>query len=318
MWLSLRKHINLLTNIVADSSVILQLSKLSLIPSNQLSTSILDKEKKLRLATVYSGVSKLLTNPLIKTGIIGEDAFFVASQKHCDVLGVADGVGGWASVGIDPSVFSSNLMRECKEIVERKELISDIGIDITAPVKLLEEAYYTLKKRNDESLIGSATACILLFDYTTNNLVSANLGDSGFVVVRNMKIVHRSVEQQHYFNCPYQLAIYPNNVKDGQQDRPDSAFLSSFQLVEGDIICLATDGLWDNLNDSLLLSLLNKKIQDFDALNEVATKIVEKTVKLSLDSTFLSPFALSARQNQLNFAGGKPDDITLLLARVTY
>jgi hypothetical protein len=51
MWHSLKKHIGLLTNIVADSSVILQLSKLSLIPSNQLSTSILDKGKHLRLIT---------------------------------------------------------------------------------------------------------------------------------------------------------------------------------------------------------------------------------------------------------------------------
>jgi protein phosphatase PTC7 len=80
-------------------------------------------------------------------------------------------------------------------------------------------------------------------------------------VVRNDSIVHRSIEQQHYFNCPYQLAIYPNNVRDGQMDRPDSAVVSSFQLIEGDLICLATDGLWDNLSDSLLLSLLNKKIQ---------------------------------------------------------
>jgi len=79
--------------------------------------------------------------------------------------------------------------------------------------------------------------------------------------VRNENIVHRSVEQQHYFNCPYQLAIYPKNIKNEQIDRPDAAFINSFQLIEGDLICLATDGLWDNLSDSLLLSLLNKKIQ---------------------------------------------------------
>jgi protein phosphatase PTC7 len=134
------------------------------------------------LATVYSGVSKHLTNPLIKKGIIGEDAFFVAAQKNCDVLGVADGVGGWASVGIDPSIFSSNLMQQCKRITEKRELIHENEANIATPVKLLEEAYYELKERKDETLIGSATACILVFDCTTNNLVSANLGDSGFVV----------------------------------------------------------------------------------------------------------------------------------------
>ena len=55
MWYSLKnslkKHIGLLTNIVADSSVVLQLSKLSLISCNQLSTNssiTLEKEKLLR------------------------------------------------------------------------------------------------------------------------------------------------------------------------------------------------------------------------------------------------------------------------------
>lgn len=323
MWHSLKKHIGLLTNIVADSSIILQLSKLSLIPNNNLSTDSVGLGKQLRLAIVYSGVSKHLTNPMMKKGIIGEDAFFVAAQKNCDVIGVADGVGGWSSVGIDPSVFSSNLMKQCKKIVEKenffaKEKRENEAINISGPVKLLEKAFENLKQQKDDGLVGSATACIMLFDYTTNNLISANLGDSGFVVVRDQEIVHRSVEQQHYFNCPYQLAIYPGHVKDVQQDRPDSAFVSSFRLIEGDIICLATDGLWDNLSDSELLVLLNKKIQNFSDLSEVATKIVETTVRLSLDSSHMSPFALSARQNQLDFAGGKPDDITVLLARVTY
>ena len=40
-------------------------------------------------------------------------------------------------------------------------------------------------------------------------LHTANLGDSGFVVIRKNIIVHRSQEQQHYFNSPFQLAIHP-------------------------------------------------------------------------------------------------------------
>ena len=70
------------------------------------------------------------------------------------------------------------------------------------------------------------------------------------------------MEQQHYFNCPYQLAIYPKNLnKEVQQDKPESAYVSSFQLDEGDLICLATDGLWDNLNDRSLLQLVNAEIK---------------------------------------------------------
>lgn len=320
MWHSLKKHIGLLTNIVAEYGVILQLSQLSIRPANSFSTNT-RLSNHLRLDTVYSGVSKHLTNPNIKKGVIGEDAFFIAKQKNCDVLGVADGVGGWQSVGIDPSIFSSNLMRQCKQLVEKDEnsiFKKNLALDLTTPVRILEQSYTKLLEIQDDSLIGSATACILLFDYATNNLISANLGDSGYVVIRNEKIIHRSYEQQHYFNCPFQLAIYPKTVQNVQQDKPDSAWIGSFQLVEGDIVCLATDGLWDNLSDSSLINILNNEIRSYDDLKEAAKNIVEHTVKLSLDNTHFSPFALQARQNQLNFMGGKPDDITVILARVTY
>lgn len=139
-----------------------------------------------RLTTACSGVSKFLTAPHIKNGIIGEDAFFTQSQVNCDVLGVADGVGGWSSIGIDPSIFSSNLMNQCKRIVDKdvlKLFKKNSALNISTPVKLLDEAYRTMTSSHDDSLIGSATACILCFDYTTNNLLSANLGDSGFVVI---------------------------------------------------------------------------------------------------------------------------------------
>ena len=54
-----------------------------------------------------------------KRGVIGDDAWFIASKNSTDVLGVADGVGGWRDIGVDPSKFSSYLMRTCKRIVEQ-------------------------------------------------------------------------------------------------------------------------------------------------------------------------------------------------------
>lgn len=323
MWHSLKKHVSLLTNIVADYNVILQLSKLSLRSTNNLSTSSIEYSKTLKLTTVYSGVSKHLTNPLIKNGIIGEDAFFVSTQaSKCDVIGVADGVGGWSSIGVDPSIFSSNLMKNCKRIIDTDELRlakQESPIKITAAMEILERAYKTMLDSKNDGLVGSSTACILLFEYATSNLISANLGDSGFVVIRDEKIIHRSTEQQHYFNCPYQLAIYPQNMnRNIQQDQANSADLNSFKLVEGDLICLATDGLWDNLDERDLLKLLKKKFQNSDDLQLAANNIVENTVKLSLDTGYLSPFAIAAKEHERDFLGGKPDDITVLLARATY
>lgn len=57
---------------------------------------------------------------------------------------------------------------------------------------------------------GSSTACIIALHNDKGILHTANLGDSGFVVIRRNAIVHRSEEQQHYFNSPFQLAIHPS------------------------------------------------------------------------------------------------------------
>ena len=56
---------------------------------------------------------------------------------------------------------------------------------------------------------GSTTACIVVLDKKSSTLHSANLGDSGFLVIRKQNVVHSSLGQQHYFNTPFQLAIPP-------------------------------------------------------------------------------------------------------------
>lgn len=43
----------------------------------------------------------------------GEDAFFIATGGVA--VGVADGVGGWAEVGVDPGLYSRELMRRAEQ-----------------------------------------------------------------------------------------------------------------------------------------------------------------------------------------------------------
>lgn len=57
--------------------------------------------------------------------------------------------------------------------------------------------------------LGSSTACILILEHESSNLFTVNIGDSGFLVVRKGRVVHKSEEQQHYFNTPFQLALPP-------------------------------------------------------------------------------------------------------------
>ncbi|CAF4061315.1 unnamed protein product [Adineta steineri] len=115
-----------------------------------------------------------------------------------------------------------------------------------------DDAFFITKHR-------SSTACIVALHNEQRILHTANLGDSGFVVIRNNKIVHRSQEQQHYFNSPFQLAIHPT-IEDPRliADSPDIASVTSCHVEENDIIVIATDGLWDNLPDVTILEEVKK------------------------------------------------------------
>lgn len=103
--------------------------------------------------------------------------------------------------------------------------------------------------------IGSSTACVLILNRENSTVYSANIGDSGFIVVRKGQIIHRSEEQQHYFNTPFQLSLPPpgQNVL---SDSPDSADTLSFPVENGDVILAATDGVFDNVPTDLLLDIL--------------------------------------------------------------
>lgn len=58
-------------------------------------------------------------------------------------------------------------------------------------------------------VVGSSTACVMILDRSESVMRAANIGDSGYMVVRGGRVVHRSHEQQHYFNTPYQLSLPP-------------------------------------------------------------------------------------------------------------
>ncbi|KAH6931916.1 hypothetical protein HPB50_001468 [Hyalomma asiaticum] len=218
-------------------------------------------------------------------GQFGDDACFAAKYKSFDVLGVADGVGGWRTYGVDPSLFSTALMRNCERVVHS----------------------------------GSSTACVLVLNCVERILYSANLGDSGFLVVRRGQIVHRSQEQQHYFNTPFQLCLPPPGVSQFVlSDSPESAETSSFPVQEGDLILMATDGLFDNLPENMIVNeLAQLRDTSFDSIQQTVNSLALQARRLAFDEAHLSPFSLRARDNGIDTIGGKPDDITILLASVT-
>jgi protein phosphatase PTC7 len=59
-------------------------------------------------------------------------------------------------------------------------------------------------------------------------------GDSGFVVIRDGRVVAKSKPLQHYFDCPLQFGSFPEFVE--ATDTADMADSYKVPLAPGDII----------------------------------------------------------------------------------
>ena len=231
----------------------------------------------------------------------GEDSFMLSSR----VLAVADGVGGWRKQGIDPSLFANSLMQEVKVEVEAVEAAGGY-LD---PVVLMEEAYARACRAVK---FGSATCCVacLAPDGTLN---VANLGDSALLVIRGTSCILFTDRQQVKFNAPYQLSTHPrlpelmcpaNSVQETLQTRP------------GDILVVASDGLLDNLFERDIVGLVVQAQAKGWGQPMIARLLKQVALNNTRDMTYESPFAVGAREAGYRYVGGKPDDITVLVAKV--
>ncbi|KAH8041985.1 hypothetical protein HPB51_019726 [Rhipicephalus microplus] len=191
-------------------------------------------------------------------GQFGDDACFAAKYKSFDVLGVADGVGGWRTYGVDPSLFSTALMRNCERVVHSGRFKPN------SPASIIASSYYELLE-NKRHIIGEPRGTLhdrcraagILSGPILENVMNEYRAFTGFLVVRRGQVVHRSQEQQHYFNTPFQLCLPPPGVSQFVlSDSPESADTSSFPVQEGDLILMATDGLFDNLPENMIVNEL--------------------------------------------------------------
>lgn len=142
-------------------------------------------------------------------------------------------------------------------------------------------------QENKQQIVGSSTACLMMLCHSDLKLYTANIGDSGFLVVRCGEVVHRSQEQQHYFNTPFQLSLPPTELQsEVLADRPDAADQYAFSVEDGDVILLATDGIFDNVPDRLLVEEMDKvqHCKDEVVLQQSANTIALMARRLSRDS----------------------------------
>jgi protein phosphatase PTC7 len=225
----------------------------------------------------------------------GEDAYFIHKGECC--VGVADGVGGWAEVGVDPGLYSRELMQHAVTILDG----DDEDVHPGTPQRVLEGAHAKTKAR------GSCTACIVCLH--EGKAHASNLGDSGFMIARNGVVHFISPQQQHEFNFPFQIGS-----PDSMSDPPSAADTHAVDVKHGDILIAATDGLFDNVfpdEAAALVAISKNKGEDPHTAAELLAKFARGR---AADPRYLSPFAYGAQQLGLRYLGGKMDDITVLVA----
>lgn len=232
----------------------------------------------------------------------GEDAFFF-SNYNGGVIGIADGVSGWAEQNVDPALFSRELMSNASAFVEDDEVNYD-------PRVLIRKAHAATLS------IGSATVIVAMLE-RNGILRIAAVGDCGLRVIRKGQVVFQTSPQEHYFDCPYQLS----SQAVGQTHL--DAVVTSIELVEGDKIVMGSDGLFDNVFDQEIVST----VAENNDVAEAAKALASLAKDHSTDSNFDSPYSLEARARGYDaplwkklvggrLTGGKLDDITVVVGQV--
>ncbi|BBN11828.1 protein phosphatase PTC7 [Marchantia polymorpha subsp. ruderalis] len=236
----------------------------------------------------------------------GEDAYFTSNYKG-GVLGVADGVSGWAAENVDPALFSKEFMAHAAAAVGTEDVNDD-------PRLLLAKAHRATCS------IGAATAIVAILD-ERGTLHVANLGDCGLRLIRNGKVVYATAPQQHYFDCPYQFS------SENAQTADDAA-IYDLDLLEGDTIVMGSDGLFDNVYDSDIESTVKVfSGSDEDSANRLAMALATLASKHARDRNYNSPYAVEAVSQGHDvpwyskifgkkMTGGKLDDITVVVGHV--
>ncbi|XP_071731482.1 probable protein phosphatase 2C 55 [Rutidosis leptorrhynchoides] len=225
----------------------------------------------------------------------GEDAHFICRDEQA--IGVADGVGGWADLGIDAGKYARELMNNSVSAVQDEPKGS---VD---PARVLEKAYTKTKAQ------GSSTACIIAL--SNQGLNAINLGDSGFMIVRHGCTIFRSPAQQHDFNFTYQLENASHS------DLPSSGQVFSISVAPGDVIIAGTDGLFDNLYNNDITAIVVHAVRAGLEPQVTAQKIAALARQRALERDRQTPFSAAAQEAGFRYYGGKLDDITVVVSYIT-
>ncbi|KAF3434998.1 hypothetical protein FNV43_RR22085 [Rhamnella rubrinervis] len=228
-----------------------------------------------------------------KALIGGENAHFVACQSW---LGVADGVGHWSLEGTNSGLYGQELMENCERIVSDCK-----GIPMNKPEEVL------ITSAREAKSAGSSTVLVAYFDGQALHV--ANIGDSGFIIIRDGAVFQRSSPMHHEFNFPFQIerGVDPSKLIE----------LYKIELDEGDVIITATDGLFDNLFEQEIASIVSRSLEANLEAQEIAECLANRAQEVGWSPRTRSPFADAAQAaGYVSCTGGKLDGVTVIVSVV--
>ena len=247
----------------------------------------------------------------------GEDS----ADANDFVLTVADGVGDWRELGVDPGDFSRALTRS---VIQQAEQHSELDTS-----HLLSQACNSAAQKHE----GTSTLLVLkLIDYNQElRLEASNLGDSGYALFHvnpqndTLEMYFRSPPQQKTHNFPYQCGA-------SKGDDPAKAELFFHPDVrEGDVVLAFTDGFHDNVFDSGMYHCIEEFTHGglVTSLSGAADCLARKAYFLGKERNFQSPWMKDLKNftesgiptnsqlpRHFDFVGGKHDDITVTIAQI--
>ncbi|KAI9371994.1 hypothetical protein BJX61DRAFT_534330 [Aspergillus egyptiacus] len=285
------------------------------------------------LTTHYHSQDKRLSvkGELIRGLNNGDDAILVTENS----LGVNDGVGAWATRPRGHAGLWSRLILHFWALEVERIHSPDAKVD---PIKYLQRAYEETIQATTvpNEWFGTTTSVTALLHNTQDNsgtekplLYVTNIGDCKVLVIRpsEEKIIFRTEEQWHWFDCPMQLGT--NSV-----DTPrKNAVLSLVDMEEGDMVLALSDGVLDNLWEHEVLSVTLEGLSKWEqgrydtkelewapptVLAEermvfVARELLKAALAVAQDPFAESPYMEKAVEEGLAIQGGKMDDISVVV-----
>ena len=200
------------------------------------------------------------------------------------------------------------------------------------PIGYLQKAYEqtVTATSSPNEWHGTTTACAALLHYNARKepmLYVTNLGDSQCLVIRprDGKIIYKTTEQWHWFDCPRQLGT-------NSPDIPNvNAVMAKVDIEENDVILAMSDGVVDNLWEHEVVENVLESIRKWESgeggrgagdraggagggMLFVAEELVKAARVIAEDPYAESPFMERAVEEGLALEGGKLDDISVVAA----